>query len=45
MADVFSPETIAQGVISSVRRDLFVKGMLGLGRLLQVFSLADPGGE
>ena len=43
MADIFSPEVIAAGVISSVRRDIFVKGMLGLGRLTAVLALADPG--
>jgi hypothetical protein len=43
MADIYSPRAIAKGVLGSVRRDLFVKGMLGLGRLAEVFRLADPG--
>ena len=44
MADVFSPEAVTAGVLRTVRRNLFARGDLGIGKLESVLYAADLDG-
>lgn len=41
MADAFSPQAVTASLLAKIQLDLFVKGYMGLGRVLEVLQLAD----